>query len=81
MTEKELKDWLKGNVERIIIDHAIIKMDAKKLPFRLELTALGLGIYELGVVIKVSLAARLVFTSNQLLADQLVFVSNRLPKK
>lgn len=36
MTEKELKDWLKFNVERIILDQDIIKMDVKKLPFRLE---------------------------------------------
>ena len=36
MTEKELKDWLKNNVERIILDQDIIKMDVKQLPFRLE---------------------------------------------
>ena len=36
MTEKELKDWLKANVERIILDQDIIKIDVKKLPFRLE---------------------------------------------
>ena len=36
MAEKELKDWLKDNVERIILDQDIIKMDVKKLPFRLE---------------------------------------------
>jgi hypothetical protein len=36
MTEKELKSWLKVNVERIILDQDIIKMDIKKLPLRLE---------------------------------------------
>jgi len=36
MVEKELTDWLKANVERIILDQDIIKMDVKKLPFRLE---------------------------------------------
>ena len=36
MTEKERKDWLKANVERIILDQDIIKMDIKKLLFRLE---------------------------------------------
>jgi site-specific DNA recombinase len=36
MTEKELKDWLKANLGRIILDQDIIKMDIKKLPFRLE---------------------------------------------
>ena len=36
MTEPELKDWLKANVERIILDQDIIKMDVKKRLFRLE---------------------------------------------
>lgn len=36
MAEKELKDWLKTNVERIILDQDVIKMDVKKLPFQLE---------------------------------------------
>lgn len=36
MTEDELKDWLKANVERIILDQEVIKIDFKKLPFRLD---------------------------------------------
>ena len=36
MTEDELKDWVKANVERIILDQEVIKIDFKKLPFRLE---------------------------------------------
>jgi len=33
MAEKELKDWLKVNIDRIILDQDIIKMDVKKCRF------------------------------------------------
>lgn len=36
MTEDEHKNWLKANVERIILDQEVIKIDFKKLPFQLE---------------------------------------------
>jgi site-specific DNA recombinase len=36
MTELELQGWLKENIERIILEGDDLKMDVKKLPFRLE---------------------------------------------
>lgn len=36
MSETELKQWLNTNVQRILLNQDIVKMDFKCLPFRLE---------------------------------------------